>query len=82
MCVCVYVYDTLFINTRIIGTADQVLPFEVGKMAEASLRTMGYSVDFRAYPGMGHSASTKVLCCFIMFILLYKLFLLIHYIYM
>mmetsp|Transcript_25870 Transcript_25870/g.63676 ORF Transcript_25870/g.63676 Transcript_25870/m.63676 type:complete len:309 (-) Transcript_25870:116-1042(-) len=39
------------------GTADQVLRYEYGQLTASKLDTMGMkNVDFRTYPGMGHSA--------------------------
>jgi len=38
------------------GDADQVVKFDMGSKSADFLKGLGVSVDFRTYPGMGHSA--------------------------
>lgn len=38
------------------GSADQLVKFEWGRQTAQALRDMGHQVDFRAYPGLEHSA--------------------------
>eukprot|EP00123_Amoebidium_parasiticum_P000384 comp10940_c0_seq1/m.5517 comp10940_c0_seq1/g.5517 ORF comp10940_c0_seq1/g.5517 comp10940_c0_seq1/m.5517 type:complete len:218 (-) comp10940_c0_seq1:208-861(-) len=38
------------------GNADQVVPYQWGKMSAEKLKEFGLDITFKTYPGMGHSA--------------------------
>lgn len=38
------------------GSADELVKYEWGRQTAQALRDLGHSVDFRAYPGLAHSA--------------------------
>lgn len=38
------------------GSADELVKFEWGRQTAQALRDLGHRVDFRVYPGLGHSA--------------------------
>lgn len=38
------------------GSADELVKFEWGRQSAQALRDLGHRVDFRAYPGLEHSA--------------------------
>ncbi|CAG8559272.1 4023_t:CDS:2 [Diversispora eburnea] len=41
------------------GDIDEVVPYEGGKQTHELLKTKGYSVNFKTYPGMGHSSTPE-----------------------
>lgn len=41
------------------GTSDEVVKFDFGKKTFEKLSDMGMNVDFKSYPGLGHSSSEK-----------------------
>ncbi|CAG8595747.1 5156_t:CDS:2 [Paraglomus brasilianum] len=40
------------------GNADEVIPFEIGKMTSELLTSKGYNVTFKSYPRLGHTFGT------------------------
>eukprot|EP00894_Picocystis_sp_ML_P001848 jgi/Pico_ML_1/52365/g3077.t1 len=43
------------------GTGDPVVPFQIGKLSYEMLKAKGMNVEFKQYPGMGHTASMEEL---------------------
>lgn len=43
------------------GTGDTVVPFQIGKLSCETLKSKGMNVEFKEYPGMGHTASMEEL---------------------
>ena len=42
------------------GTADPLLPYQLGQLTHEFLKTRVNDPEFKSYPGMGHSSSLEV----------------------
>jgi len=41
------------------GDCDMLLPYQIGKLSHDLIKSKGYSITFKTYNGMGHSASQE-----------------------